>query len=712
MSPNRPQEGFGKSDGKLAKTSDKLTKSLDSLTKATTSFSTVLTGTALAGAFKQIASAIPQATNKIVKELSSNISKLTSAMSSGVSQLKGSFRSLYLVLREGVLNIQSLFSTVTVHRGRIGPTGAAISPSSILRALTFGIAGGKATSPLGAGNFSTGRGGAGFVGATGQATDPTAEIRKLGRVFIINLNFVKEAVDEVVDEIQGLGSFLFGPLDDIRLTNSLNQTILRNINAQLGDVVSKINSLSGPLGMLASAVQGLPERIFGYFEEATQELGVMSENIESINLNTIEGFDQLLAQAVDAVSLLGTINKTTRDYGLFHAEFLQSIDENIKKMADKIVSPNSINVHVHDDMGIAALKDSQKQKSSGGIGLGGILKGIGIFSGAMTAFGGALNPGAILQLGMAFRDLAATVGVAFEPAIHVVTKGIRQIAAIILPAFIQLRPAISEIVQSFVRALLPVVRVVTDRFQLLITPIQFLAAIVDGLSTIFETIVTIGLTFQQVITEWVASFFDFDVKDALHSIVSNLQYVGQQLVLAVAYIAKKLGANAFVDRLVKNFEALTKPAKLGGAVAGGETSLKSLESVVKGMNEAAGRAGGFAGPSPEEEAKAREEERLRLAQETLDALKEIQKKGDTDKIPAELKSLLNDVIRFAKEGADVLEWIKNFIMALKNIGGVQDAKEGFNQGYTAGKNKSGRAATHSVLGELFADMGFSFGSTF
>src|SRR5262249_29254162 len=148
-------------------------------------------------------------------------------------------------------------------------------------------------------------------------------------------------------------------------------------------------------------------------------------------------------------------------------------------------------------------------------------------------------------------------------------------------------------------------------------------------------------TLVETITEFIASLVGTSLADASKEATRALQYLAQQLILFVATLAAKLGQMGFVGKLIDNFQKALKPP-VGGARAGGPVTTTNLDAIVKKMAESAGKAGGFGGRSPEEEAAEREKERLRMQQETLDALKEIGKKGESDKLLTDLKGLVTE----------------------------------------------------------------------
>src|SRR5215471_19141580 len=347
-------------------------------------------------------------------------------------------------------------------------------------------------------------------------------------------------------------------------------------------------------------------------------------------------------------------------------------------------------------------------KGGGGAGgiLGGLTGALGETTVALTGLAaiatltaGALNPNAVENLMRVFRDLTATVGVAFEPAIAILTKGVEQVSAAIMPLMLALRPILARFAEIIIRMLVPAVRLAATVLTALTPLLTPVLALLDGFADIILTLSVIFQTLVETISEFIASLVGSSLADASKEATRALQYLAQQLILFVATIAAKLGQMGFVAKLIDNFKTAMKPP-VGGARAGGPVTTTTLDAIVKKMAESAGKAGGFAGPSPEEEAKAREEERQRMLQDTLTGLLEIQKKRETDKT-------LPLLLAAAQKCADFVIWVKETYNLLKGTptGSMKDAQAGFEQGF--GAKGGGRPAGDTVLGELGSEFGHS-----
>jgi len=351
-----------------------------------------------------------------------------------------------------------------------------------------------------------------------------------------------------------------------------------------------------------------------------------------------------------------------------------------------------------------------KGGSAGGSDKGGILGGL---TGALgettialtglaavaTLTAGALNPNAVENLMRVFRDLTATVGVAFEPAIAILTKGVEQVSAAIMPLMLALRPILARFAEIIIRMLVPAVRLAATVLTALTPLLTPILALLDGFADIILTLSVIFQTLVETISEFIASVVGSSLADASKEATKALQYLAQQLILFVATIAAKLGQMGFVAKLIDNFKTAMKPP-VGGPRAGGPVTTTNLDAIVKKMAESAGKAGGFAGPSPEEEAAERERERQAMLNETLQGLIEIQKTGDTDKTLEDIKTAAEAVAAFAL-------WVKETYNLLKGTpaGSMKDAQAGFEQGLNA--RGGGRPAGDTVLGELGSEFGHS-----
>jgi hypothetical protein len=101
-----------------------------------------------------------------------------------------------------------------------------------------------------------------------------------------------------------------------------------------------------------------------------------------------------------------------------------------------------------------------------------------------TGFVAALNPGLVLQLGFAFKDLYATIGLALQPVVEGMIVGIRTLADFLVPISKELAPLFANLTTAFLdlfvslfpffRDLLSIVGLLIQWFTLFIKAITFL----------------------------------------------------------------------------------------------------------------------------------------------------------------------------------------------------------------------------------------------
>ena len=144
-----------------------------------------------------------------------------------------------------------------------------------------------------------------------------------------------------------------------------------------------------------------------------------------------------------------------------------------------------------DQEKIAKLR-SEDEYRKGGVGrlmeaVNGVVGAFKSFTGLLstaTGFVAALNPGLVLQLGFAFKDLYATIGLALQPVVEGMIVGIRTLADFLVPIAKEFAPLFANLTTAFLdlfvnlfpffRDLLSVVALLIQWFTLFIKAITFL----------------------------------------------------------------------------------------------------------------------------------------------------------------------------------------------------------------------------------------------
>ncbi|MBA4182282.1 MAG: hypothetical protein C0506_16995, partial [Anaerolinea sp.] len=258
-------------------------------------------------------------------------------------------------------------------------------------------------------------------------------------------------------------------------------------------------------------------------------------------------------------------------------------------------------------------------------GLGKAAAVIGIVTAVATKFAEALNPGIVAQFSTTLKDLAATVGQAFLPAIATVTPLIKQFAGLIDEAARQIGPLIATLVQGIGQSFIGWVRILMQVFGLLIkvlSPlIQVVAWVSKRWSDMLEVVGALAAALQEWIADLIEAFFPVTtVTDALDKAIGAVVDMFYKLTRVTAQLFAKLlvflGAS---DLLAKFQKALQKQINdrvnpVGGQIAAPQNaSTGGIDEIAKRLTERAFIAGPGANAVPRD---------VRLLEEILAGLKE------------------------------------------------------------------------------------------
>jgi hypothetical protein len=266
--------------------------------------------------------------------------------------------------------------------------------------------------------------------------------------------------------------------------------------------------------------------------------------------------------------------------------------------------------------------------------MGGMASAVQDTIGKLRGFVEALAPATMQAFDKAMRDLQATVGTAFEGVFEILTDVIRQVAGIILPVMEQLRPIIDQLVQSIAGILIPIVKVLATVFEALlpvlriittvidvlmsvlkpvIAVVQMVAtvlgfllsmlevalspvieilkvfgAVMDSIGQVMDVVATVLRTVVQTVQQFIQSLMAVSpLKFILDALMAATKKVIEIFLVAVAYIAKAIGALGFIDNLISNLRP-----RDGATAAAQNVSIKSIEQIAKDVSVAAAGASG------------------------------------------------------------------------------------------------------------------------
>lgn len=298
---------------------------------------------------------------------------------------------------------------------------------------------------------------------------------------------------------------------------------------------------------------------------------------------------------------------------------------------------------------------------------------------AVGKFVGALNPSQMLVLNRAFYDLQAAIGVGLTPIISGVTEVVRQFGSIILPMMQSMKPVVSQITDSLLKALAPIfttanilvqafrpvydvigglveaiapvialsvqaatlpMTIMAPAFQVfasvlnvVLEPLKGMGQLLAGFSSWMTAVSAIGSAFGKMIQAWagaIGSALGIDLKSVFSSLRSAMEQVAKYAILAAANLAKFLGMDSFVKGLQDSLGANKKP--IDGLGAAQNANIGDIQSFGRRVMESALLATEAGDPK-------QTEEQWRL--ETLAELRKIDAGQETSL--GKLNKMLNDL---------------------------------------------------------------------
>lgn len=263
-----------------------------------------------------------------------------------------------------------------------------------------------------------------------------------------------------------------------------------------------------------------------------------------------------------------------------------------------------------------------------------VVEALKLAGAAMTSFVQALAPAEIRYLQKILANLAATIGLAFEPAVQAITAALTNLWLSIGPLMMELAGPIRDLTEAIINLLagplelvgavleplIPLIDFLGNYFKLLgewlsvfvkflnivLLPLAVLGPLLQEISDVFSdlspVLEAIGDAFDdlsaiiktvvQVVGAWIGSLFGgVNVKGMFEGLAKVIGKFVAWIVLFIAELAKQFGYLNFVKQLQKNLE----PEK-SAAAAVGPVSIKSFEDISKELATsafgAAGKAGG------------------------------------------------------------------------------------------------------------------------
>jgi hypothetical protein len=203
----------------------------------------------------------------------------------------------------------------------------------------------------------------------------------------------------------------------------------------------------------------------------------------------------------------------------------------------------------------------------------------------LKAFVAALNPAAVVQLDQAFRNVMATVGQAFLPAIQIFTETLQAVAAVLDEPMRALAPVVEHLA-SIIRGVL-----IADAQQLGAV-LTILGGVIETLAPLFEVLtepVKISAAALTALAAVSKGVFE-GLKPVVEAVATALKNFIAALVIGGAYVLKAFGAGQALDAFIGALEKQADPGRVLNA-APQNVSIKGLESITRDLATSAALAG-------------------------------------------------------------------------------------------------------------------------
>lgn len=250
----------------------------------------------------------------------------------------------------------------------------------------------------------------------------------------------------------------------------------------------------------------------------------------------------------------------------------------------------------------------------GGIGgvIGGISAAVQVFTdslkqtasqvlsviGRLTPFVEAINPALVQSLGVAMRDLFATIGYALVPVFQVLVDSIRQVSGIILPVVRELQPVIRELAVALGSQLVEYVRLAASVIRAFMPAIEVITALFIQFTQVIVLLMDIMVVLVRTLADVAKGFGLFssgDLKDSIKSLGDLFRNLAKQVVLMTATVLKFLGMTSVLDAMLANFQKLAEEqANPAAGLKGAATSagIKDASQIARDAAAASAIASG------------------------------------------------------------------------------------------------------------------------
>jgi hypothetical protein len=175
-------------------------------------------------------------------------------------------------------------------------------------------------------------------------------------------------------------------------------------------------------------------------------------------------------------------------------------------------------------------------------------------SGAVLGLVQAFSPATVQQFMMALNDLAAVVGSALAPVLQGLTTIAREVGAVLLPVAEQLQPVFTQLMQTVLQVVLPVLDNWASVLQAMVPFIAFVGEVFSNIGTVARVAATFMAGVIEQVKQWVAAIMPSTdgVKSFTDGLRDAIQEIAKAALLLVGYLAKLMGATGFLEGMLKS----------------------------------------------------------------------------------------------------------------------------------------------------------------
>jgi len=203
------------------------------------------------------------------------------------------------------------------------------------------------------------------------------------------------------------------------------------------------------------------------------------------------------------------------------------------------------------------------------------------FAGQMSGFVQAFSPATVELFNLAIRDLTAVVGMALQPVMGAFTEVVKEVSSRLYPVAQALAPVFKTLAGVMLQVLTPALDTLASVIQSLVPVFEVFAQIIKALTPLLRIGQTLIAGWVELITSLISSMMPSKdgVKGFVDGFAEAIQNLAGAVMKVVAFIARALGATAFIDGMIKSLTGkMAKKVNPDGSAAPTGAAFTSVTS--------------------------------------------------------------------------------------------------------------------------------------